>query len=654
MASMREAAQLYGQAESAIRDEQFQDCIAAAEKAVQIFHGMGAEGASGLIDALYILVDAHRQMATTMQEKPQNALSISGQYLEKFRVSKNRRGEAAMLLSLAEINHDKRGRKKRQEALETAAEALRIFVEINDRKFEVLTLIVTGMAHYKFFMYDAMLEEAQRSLDIAEQLGDKFLTAKAQNLTGLAFSSQRKIDEAMERGRAALALWRELGMKRQEAIQTHAMAGWLLYSRWPKKALALAEQAPKGATQGQSWKASETVRLYKCKRLCSDSARPCKPFVKSAQLAFLRAQSTAERKAIAVGVAVAAACCLQRHLNFVPGPRHAAPVAAAAASMMMAPAAFADEIGDAAKKLGDASYSFAKEVDWNNGIFLQAPGKFQPLEALKAIDKMIEMGAAADPKLLKEAAEAHHKAIGSISGPNGVTSRADWDAVNAALGRVIASVPKAKVMAVYDSVKAITDPGVPAYMKSLVNGPDAEKAYQGFLEFKDVVEKNQVATASAPAVVPSGDKIGEAAKALSDASYPFIKDIDWLSDVYLKPLPGKTAPETLQAIDKMIVMGAKMDGNLLKAAAEAHHKAIGSIDATGVTSAADYEAVNAAIGRLVASVPKTTVMDVYNSMAKVVDSSVPNNMFSKVNPLDAVAAAKGFYTFKDVVEASQR
>mmetsp|Transcript_24846 Transcript_24846/g.51598 ORF Transcript_24846/g.51598 Transcript_24846/m.51598 type:complete len:203 (+) Transcript_24846:80-688(+) len=197
------------------------------------------------------------------------------------------------------------------------------------------------------------------------------------------------------------------------------------------------------------------------------------------------------RKAIAVGVAVAVACGLQKHLNFVPGPRHAAPVAAAAASMMMAPAAFADEIGDAAKKLGDASYSFAKEVDWNNGIFLQAPGKFQPLEALKAIDKMI-------------------------------------------------------------------------------------------------------------------------------------------------------------------VMGAKMDGNLLKAAAEAHHKAIGSIDATGVTSAADYEAVNAAIGRLVASVPKTTVMDVYNSMAGVVDSTVTNNMFSKVNPLDAVAAAKGFYTFKDVVEASQR
>merc|ERR1712137_1107591 len=128
----------------------------------------------------------------------------------------------------------------------------------------------------------------------------------------------------------------------------------------------------------------------------------------------------------------------------------------------------------------------------------------------------IVMGAAADPKLLKAAAEAHHKAIGSISGPNGVTSRADWDGVNAALGRVIASVPESMVMDVYDAVSKITDPGVPAYMKSLVNGADAEAAYSGFLAFKDVVKKNQVASAGASATIPSGDKIGEAAKKLSD------------------------------------------------------------------------------------------------------------------------------------------
>merc|ERR1712226_1167393 len=107
--------------------------------------------------------------------------------------------------------------------------------------------------------------------------------------------------------------------------------------------------------------------------------------------------------------------------------------------------------------------SFAKEVDWNNGLYLQAPGKVAPLDALKAIDKMIVLGSQADPKLLKAAAEAHHKAIGSISGATGVTSKADWEAVNAALGRVFASVPES----------------------SMVSGADADKAYSAFLEFKD-------------------------------------------------------------------------------------------------------------------------------------------------------------------------
>merc|ERR1712147_469365 len=256
-----------------------------------------------------------------------------------------------------------------------------------------------------------------------------------------------------------------------------------------------------------------------------------------------------------------------------------------------------------AKKLAEASYPFAKEVDWNNGLYLQAPGAFKPLETIKAIDKMILMGAQADPKLLKAAADAHHKAIGSIGGANGVTSKADWQAVNAALGRVIASVPESTVMDVYNSVSAITDPGVPAYMKSLVNGADAEKAYSAFLEFK-------------------------AAEKLSTASYPFLKSVDWLSPIYLKPLPGVSAQAATKAIDKAIVMGSAMDGNLLKAAAEAHHKAIGSIDAQGVTSAADYEALNAALGRVIASVPASKVMDVYNSFSGVVGSQIPNNMFA--------------------------
>jgi len=329
-------------------------------------------------------------------------------------------------------------------------------------------------------------------------------------------------------------------------------------------------------------------------------------------------------------------------------------LAAASIATMAAPAAFADEISDAAKKLGEASYAFAKEVDWNNGLYLQAPGKVAPLEALKAIDKIIVLGAAADPKALKTAVDAHHKAVGSISGPNGVTSKADWEAVNAALGRVFASVPESMVMDVYNSVSAITDSSAPAYLKSLVNGADAEKAYSAFLEFKDVVKKNQVSSPGPAASVPSGDSIGAAAKKLSDASYPFLQEVDWLSDIYVKPLPGTSSTQALKAIDKAFVMASAADGNALKAAAEAHHKAIGSIDAKGVTSAADYEAVNAALGRVFASVPTSKVMDVYNAFAGITNPAVPNKLFSMVDPLKANAAAKAFYEFKDVVKAAQR
>merc|ERR1712032_1542632 len=245
--------------------------------------------------------------------------------------------------------------------------------------------------------------------------------------------------------------------------------------------------------------------------------------------------------------------------------------------------------------------------------------------------KMIVMGSQADPKLLKAAAEAHHKAIGSVSG-NGVTSRADWDAVNAALGRVFASVPESTVMDVYNSVSSITDSGVSAYLKAGASGADA--AYSAFLEFKDVVKSNQVSSASGGASAPSGDAISAAAKKLSDASYPFLKGIDWKSDLYIKPLPGVTAQQALKAVDKTIVMGAAMDGNALKAS--------------------DYEAVNNAIGHMVASVPTSKVMDVYNAWAGILSPSVPNKLFSGVNPLDANAAAKAFYEFKDVVKAAQR
>merc|ERR1711879_1113195 len=103
------------------------------------------------------------------------------------------------------------------------------------------------------------------------------------------------------------------------------------------------------------------------------------------------------------------------------------------------------------------------------------------------------------------------------------------------------------------------------------------------MAFKDVVKKSQVSLRGPVASVSSSDSIGAAAKKLPDASYPLLKFVDWTADLYLKLLSGVSSKDALKAIDKAIVMGASADGNALKAATAAHHQAIGSIDANGVT-----------------------------------------------------------------------
>jgi len=380
--------------------------------------------------------------------------------------------------------------------------------------------------------------------------------------------------------------------------------------------------------------------------------------VKPSSRAMAPKQSRSSAKIAAVGC-VAAFGAYKSANVFVPAPqsRARAPVAAAAgvAGLAGAAPAFADAIGDASKQLTDAAYPFFKEVDWNNYIYNTRPGSASSADWLKAIDKLIVMGKDMDGKLLQQAALAHHKAMGQVDA-NGVLPPSALTEVNAAIGRLIASVPESETMDVYNTVKNLVPETVPQYLMSTVKEADAKAAYEGFLKFKDVVKSNPITPGTETASLSAAKQasIDQAAAKLSAASYGFLGQADWLSDVYLKPLPGATPKDILKAVDKTIVMGASMDPKLLEDGAAAHHKAIEGIDAKGVTTLADYTAVNAAIGKLVASVPQAQTMDVFNAWSKVVNPVVQANLFSMVNGADAAASYKAFLDFKDVVKAAQR
>merc|ERR1711933_198400 len=314
-------------------------------------------------------------------------------------------------------------------------------------------------------------------------------------------------------------------------------------------------------------------------------------------------------------------------------------IPATAAAAAAAPA-HADEIGNAAKKLAEKAYPFMKEVNWNSTAYLLKPGSAGAGDWVKAVDKAIVMGASMDSKLLKAGVMAHHKAIGSVTEANPVMSKADFEAINAGIGRLIASVPESQTMDVYNSVAALVPAEMPKYLMSTVKEADAKKAYEAFLKFKDVVKANPITPQFKETPAGLSSKFGSieaAAAKLSDASYPFIKSAPWDSDIYLKPLPGVSPYAAMKAIDKAIVMGANIDGKVLSDAAMAHHKALGSMDSKLVTTAADYQAVNAGIGKMIASVPSSQVMDVFNAFSKVVPPTVPNNMFSMSAPSEATA-----------------
>merc|ERR1712039_1130468 len=191
-------------------------------------------------------------------------------------------------------------------------------------------------------------------------------------------------------------------------------------------------------------------------------------------------------------------------------------------------------------------------MGWNSASYLLKPGSASAGDWVKAIDKALVMGASMDSELLKAGVMAHHQAIGSATASKPLTSKADFEAINAAIGRMIASVPESQTMNVYNAFSGLTSGDVPSFLMSTVNEADAKKAYEALMEFKDVVKANPITptTPSTPAAL-SGKlgAIDAAAGKLSSAAYPLIKDVDWTSDLSLTPLPGASPNQVLKAID---------------------------------------------------------------------------------------------------------
>jgi len=167
----------------------------------------------------------------------------------------------------------------------------------------------------------------------------------------------------------------------------------------------------------------------------------------------------------------------------------AAAAAGAAAMASTAAPAYGDAIDDAARRLSADSYDLLKKIDWNSGIWGNLPSS-NPQETLQALKPIFLMGTEMGSGALQRGVEAHIKAINSVDA-NGVTSLDDYEKINAAIGHMIASAPAYRALDVYGAFgTGLFTPEGKDYLVSQY-GPEATRAYDAFLKFKDVVKANQ-------------------------------------------------------------------------------------------------------------------------------------------------------------------
>merc|ERR1712039_13805 len=123
---------------------------------------------------------------------------------------------------------------------------------------------------------------------------------------------------------------------------------------------------------------------------------------------------------------------------------------------LFAPAAFADSVDSAAKKLADLSYPMVKSTDWATTDVLDKYMASVPTtkEFSKAI---LELSVALDPKLVKNAVQAHKKAVEAM-GPNFITPLKNHEEVTTALAKMFAAAPAGKIKAAVQAhLDAIND-----------------------------------------------------------------------------------------------------------------------------------------------------------------------------------------------------
>jgi len=232
------------QAAESLKAEQRSEGLRLAEQALSTFRQCG--DTRGLADAGRLVAHAMIQ-----QERRKEADRLLKDELAVFQTSQvytSRSAEARLLLGLAEVSSDRRGQKKREEALRFVGQARTMAIDEADVGLQASTLATMARIFVKYKGdRKACGKEAYRlasqALQLYQQTKDVRGQAIAEHWCAFACGHLGELAEAIQHLGEAVSFWRQSQDAIMEAAELIFMGEWLLHGGQPQQAVVAVERA---------------------------------------------------------------------------------------------------------------------------------------------------------------------------------------------------------------------------------------------------------------------------------------------------------------------------------------------------------------------------------------------------------------------------
>eukprot|EP00413_Alexandrium_margalefii_P016152 CAMPEP_0204529564 /NCGR_PEP_ID=MMETSP0661-20131031/10139_1 /ASSEMBLY_ACC=CAM_ASM_000606 /TAXON_ID=109239 /ORGANISM="Alexandrium margalefi, Strain AMGDE01CS-322" /LENGTH=892 /DNA_ID=CAMNT_0051535595 /DNA_START=43 /DNA_END=2718 /DNA_ORIENTATION=+ len=229
----REAAMLFSVAEGHLNDEVPDEALSSAKDAVAIFKDIN--DATGLADAQRLVMHATRMKAVAAKTAGDaeaaekllaDAEATMRDELTTFTESGNKRGQAAMLLAIAEALVAEGGSPKKAEALDNLLDAQDLAQEVEDQKLEAVVVYEKAATLHAKHNYKAALQAAKDAAGLFKAVNDVKSEGLAWYSAGAAEINSGRLEEGLRGKTKALKLWKDMGDKKLQAAASNSFAEW--------------------------------------------------------------------------------------------------------------------------------------------------------------------------------------------------------------------------------------------------------------------------------------------------------------------------------------------------------------------------------------------------------------------------------------------